>query len=476
MYSEVTNIIIEALENGVRPWSEPMWKGADAPRLSMPLRHNGEAYKGINIVILWSMATKKNYVSPHWMTYKQAKELGGQVKKGEKSTPVFYAGKLKIEDDAAASAEEEEKFIHYMKSYRVFNVEQIEDLPEKYYYRPAPWPENPDLERMAEVENFITKTGANICFGGDSAYYDPNSDSVSMPVLEDFKSASAYYAVLLHEITHWTGHKSRLDRGFAADGKYSEDYAFEELIAELGAAFLCADNGVMSDIRGDHARYIDGWLKILKEDKKAIFRAASKAQKAAEYLHGLQPDHKGDDPDTGAKMKADSAPVCEQNAYNNMQSGPATLADRRTAIKQKYGQDYHRNPEAMREIAALWGIKASTDQINAHGVILDHCEAFTAKAGSCKAEAKFAQTPNGQWLYNTSYTTPTGGGGGPLSIWNKDFESYDAARLDAIAYLKNRFESNITTMNSCVSESERRYSRQMITELDAAKTPQLSLF
>ncbi len=328
MYQEVTNIIIEALEAGVKPWSEPQWKGEAAPRIVMPLRHNSEAYKGINVVILWSIAMKKNYVSPHWMTYKQAKELGGQVKKGEKSSPVFYAGKLKIEDEgeaAASGADDEEKFIHYMKAYSVFNVEQIDDLPENYYYRPAPWPTNPDLERSIEAENFITQTGAAVHFGGDSAFYSPKNDSISMPALEDFKSASAYYAVLLHELTHWTGHKSRLDRGFAPIKKESEEYAFEELIAELGAAFLCADTGVMSDIRGDHAHYIDFWLKILKEDKKAIFRAASKAQKAADFLHELQADHDNDPSGQSidnAPPTAEALPVCENAAYNSMQEAP----------------------------------------------------------------------------------------------------------------------------------------------------------
>lgn len=163
MYQEVTNIIIDALENNVRPWLKP-W-GESSPALLMPLRHNGETYNGINVLILWSIAMNKGYSSPYWMTYKQAKDLGGQVRKGEKSAPVFYAGSLKVEDDdpTAETDENGEKFIRYMKSYRVFNVEQIDDLPERYdpaqFIAPEIIPE--DVQRIPAAEAFIRNTGAD---------------------------------------------------------------------------------------------------------------------------------------------------------------------------------------------------------------------------------------------------------------------------------------------------------------------------
>lgn len=287
-YQQVTDLIIEALESGVRPWSRP-WSGDHAaPRIIMPLRHNGEAYRGINILILWSVAMKQGYQSPHWMTYKQAKELGGQVRKGEKSSPVFYAGQKIIEDEAAAD-DEDEKIIHYMKSYRVFNVEQIEDLPERFYFRPDPPAPSEEVQRIPAADTFIAQTYADIRHGGNYAYYSMTLDQIQMPIMEAFKTNHAYYSTFFHELTHWTKHRSRLDRNFNSKKFGDSGYAFEELIAELGAAFLSVDLDILPDIEGDHAAYLDHWLKILKEDNRAIFRAASFAQKAADYLHELQP-------------------------------------------------------------------------------------------------------------------------------------------------------------------------------------------
>lgn len=287
VYAEVTNMIIEALEKGVRPWAKP-WNGGYAEgNIMMPLRHNSEAYNGINVLILWSIAMKKEYKSSHWMTYKQAKTLGGQVKKGEKAAPVFYAGKLKIEDEEQ-SADEDDKFIHYMKSYRVFNVEQIEDLPESYYFKPVEPAPLAEMERLPVADKFISGTGADIRHGGGSAYYSMQLDYIQMPLIEFFKSSHSYYATLCHELTHWTSHRKRLERPTYERSKNKEGYAFEELIAELGAAFLSVDMGIIPDIEGNHAAYIGSWLKSLKEDKKAIFRAAAQAQRAADYLHSLQ--------------------------------------------------------------------------------------------------------------------------------------------------------------------------------------------
>ena|GEM_PF-67371 len=326
MYQEVTNIIIEALQEGVRPWIKP-W-GDSSPALSMPLRHNGETYNGINVLILWSVAMKMEYSSPYWMTYKQAKQLGGQVRKGEKAAPVFYAGSLKVEDDdpQANTDENGEKFIRYMKSYAVFNVEQIDDLPEKY--NPAPFiaPQiEENMQRSAAAETFIKHTGADMRSGFDRAYFHTVEDYIGLPDFEEFKTTHGYYSTAFHELGHWTGHKSRLDRIKKTNDRRSTEYAFEELIAEISAAFLCVDHGINTDFEGQHVSYIQTWLQLLKDDKKAIFRAASAAQKAANYLHELQPTQPDNDPDgteaedetedtasTGAEIEAAAATPAPQ--------------------------------------------------------------------------------------------------------------------------------------------------------------------
>jgi antirestriction protein ArdC len=285
-YQEVTDLIIEALEKGVRPWAKPWNNGYTDGRIMMPLRHNGVSYKGINILILWSLSMKKSYQSSHWMTYKQAKELGGQIRKGEKAAPVFYAGEMIVKDE---KKENEEEIIHYLKSYRVFNVEQIDDLPEQYYFKPEQPEELEEVERLPLVDTFLNHTKAEIRHGGNLAYYSASSDYIQMPPIETFKTNHAYYATTLHELTHWTKSKDRLNRELGCKKRGDKGYALEELVAELGAAFLSVDLGIVPDIEGDHAAYIATWLKALKNDKKVIFHAASMAQRAADYVHKLQP-------------------------------------------------------------------------------------------------------------------------------------------------------------------------------------------
>lgn len=174
-----------------------------------------------------------------------------------------------------------------MKGYTVFNIEQIEGLPAHFYAKKEPR-RNSD-ERIAHAEKFFASTGAEIRHGGNAAFYAPGPDIVQMPDFESFRDAVAYYATFAHECTHWTRHEKRLDRDFGRKRWGDEGYAMEELTAELGAAFLCADLELRPQIREDHAPYIAGWLKVLKEDKRAIFTAAAHAQKAADFLHDLQP-------------------------------------------------------------------------------------------------------------------------------------------------------------------------------------------
>ena len=290
IYTRVTEKIIAVLEQGERTWV-PRWNAAhQAGPVSRPLRQNGVPYRGMNVLLLWAEAMEKGYAAPIWITFKQAQELGAHVKKGEKGALVVYANTVD-KTEKGENGEDVERRIAFMRGYTVFNVEQVEGLPQHYYAKPAD--PLPVTERMAAVEDYITATGADIRHGGDSAYYAPGPDFVQMPQFETFKDKEGYYATLLHELVHWSGAKRRLDRSFGAkksDGaKFgNEAYAREELVAELGAAFLCTDLGITPEVRDDHAPYIASWLEVLKRDKRAIFSAAAHAQRAADYLNGLQ--------------------------------------------------------------------------------------------------------------------------------------------------------------------------------------------
>ena len=287
IYTRITNQIIAALEQGIKPWTQP-WNAAHAAGpVSRPLRHNGQPYSGINTVTLWASAMERHFAAPIWMTFKQARALGGHVRKGEKGAPVVYANTLVRTDIDEKTGEEIDQAIPYMKGYTVFNIEQIEGLP-AHYYAPAVPQLNPD-QRIAAADVFFADTGADIRHGGDSAFYCLPEDFIQMPLFEAFRDAESYYATLAHESTHWTRHKARLDRDFGRKRFGDAGYAREELVAELGAAFLCADLGITLEDRPDHAAYIGSWLQVLKDDKRAIFAAAAHAQKAVDYLHGLQP-------------------------------------------------------------------------------------------------------------------------------------------------------------------------------------------
>jgi len=287
VYTRVTDKILADLEQGVRPWMKPWKAGHPVGTVSRPLRANGLPYKGVNVLMLWTSAMSGGYVAPIWMTYRQAQELGGQVKKGEKGSLVVYANTLTVTEENPTTGQDEEKAIPFMKGYTVFNVEQVEGLPGHYYAPPVP-PSGTLPERLDRVERFVAETQASIRHGGDSACFIPSLDRIEMPPYERFQDRESYYATLTHELTHWTGHKSRLDRDLK--GRFgSSSYAAEELIAEMGAAFLCADLGITPEVRDDHAAYLDHWLKVLKADKRAIFTAAAAAQKASDYLHSCQP-------------------------------------------------------------------------------------------------------------------------------------------------------------------------------------------
>ncbi|NWH07869.1 MAG: DUF1738 domain-containing protein [Alphaproteobacteria bacterium] len=285
VYQKVTDKIIADLEQGELTWLKPWSAGNAEGRIVKPLRHNGVAYSGINVLMLWGAALEAGCLSPTWMTFKQALELGAHVRKGERGNLVVYADTL-TRTEAQDDGTEAERVIPFMKSYTVFNVEQIEGLPAHYYAKPEPVID--PAQRIDHAEAFFAATGANIRHGGGQAYYSGGTDHVQMPAFESFRSPDAYYATLAHELTHWTKHKTRLDREFGRKRWGDEGYAREELVAELGAAFLCADLALTPETRTDHAAYIQSWMKVLKEDKRAIFSAAAHAQKAADFLHGLQ--------------------------------------------------------------------------------------------------------------------------------------------------------------------------------------------
>lgn len=288
VYDQVTASIVAALEAGVQPWFKPWNAEHAAGRITRPLRANGIAYRGINVLMLWGVAVERGYSAPLWLTYKQAQELGGQVRKGEKGSLVVYANSVTRTETDEASGEETARNIPFLKSYTVFNAEQVEGLPAHFYAMAAPALST--LERIAAADQFFGATGAEIRHGGNQAYYTQGPDRVQMPPFESFKDEIGYYATLAHELTHWTKHPKRLDRDFGRKSWGDEGYAMEELVAELGAAFLAADLGLEAAPRADHAAYIASWLTVLKSDKRAIFSAAAHAQRAVDFLMAMQPN------------------------------------------------------------------------------------------------------------------------------------------------------------------------------------------
>lgn len=280
IYQEVTNTIIAELEQGTAPWVKP-WKSGSCAGGAMPYNaSSGKRYRGVNIPLL--MGTASVYGSPAFVTFKQALDMGGHVRKGERGTTIVFWKFL----TAAAPAGEPEtggdagdaKLIPMARAYTVFNVAQCDGLQLPAVV--APKPINPDA-RSVELDAAIANTGATITHGHNGAFYASSIDSIGLPNFELFRDASNYYATAFHELAHWSGHESRLARKLG-NRFGSEAYAAEELIAELSAAFLCADRGVIGELR--HAAYLDSWLKVLRGDKRAIFTAASKAQQAADFL------------------------------------------------------------------------------------------------------------------------------------------------------------------------------------------------
>ncbi|WP_052223699.1 ArdC family protein [Novosphingobium malaysiense] len=330
LYDTVTRRIVAELEAGRLPWVQP-WgrpgpggqgdrsegtggKGTGPKRtvLAPALPRNAltaRPYSGINILILWGAVIENGWPSQGWLTFRQALQAGGHVRKGEHGTCVVYADRFtpEAERNRAQETGEDARTIPFLKRFTVFNVAQCEGLGDGGEGRtgaglaPDPVP-LPEREIVPLAEEVIAASGVDFRIGGDKAYYVPSADFVQVPPQPAFRDQVNYYRTCLHELTHATGHPRRLDRHLA-NVFGSKDYAREELIAEMGSAFLCASLGIVPTVR--HADYIGAWLDVLREDNRAIFRAASAASKAAEWLlarHRSMRDGEGESTASGGQV------------------------------------------------------------------------------------------------------------------------------------------------------------------------------
>ena len=275
IYQEITNQIISDLEQGLPIWEKPWEKGF----MGFPVNAFSKSfYSGVNTLILWLRQSRTGFETSQWITFLQAKKQGGSIKRGERATQIVFYKKLLVTDKES----EEEKTIPLLKAHAVFNLSQTEGL-EHLIKKPSS-KEEPLFQDVEKAEQLIKKSKADISFAPiDQACYLPEDDKILMPKKEQFKTQEGFYSTMFHELSHWTAHKSRLERPMRGK-KRSKAYAFEELIAEISASFICCHLGF--EYSTQHSAYVKTWLEVLKEDKKAIFRASSKAQKATEFILG----------------------------------------------------------------------------------------------------------------------------------------------------------------------------------------------
>lgn len=286
LYEEITSKIIAELEAGRLPWVQPWGSSAVAAPLAMPKNAaTGRHYSGINILILWGAVVARGFSCQSWLTFRQALSLGGNVRKGERGTTVVYADRFVPDDERkrAREAGDEALAIPFLKRFTVFSTDQCDGLPEEFATAPLPVPEGLILP---EVEELLRASQADLRLGGDKAFYAPALDYIQVPRPEAYFEPINWHRTALHELGHWSGHATRLGRDLS--GTFgSKRYAQEELVAEMTAAFTCATLGITPTVR--HADYIGSWLEVLREDSKAIVRAASAASKAADYLLAFRP-------------------------------------------------------------------------------------------------------------------------------------------------------------------------------------------
>jgi len=280
LYDEVAQRIIAELEAGRLPWVQPWGKDAATspglPRNAL----TGRAYSGINVLILWGAVIEHGWPSQSWLTFRQAIEAGGCVRKGERGRCVVYADRFipGVERQRAERDGEEARAVPFLKRFTVFNVAQCDGLVDGFGADPVP---PPACEIVPVAEQVIAASGVTLRVGGNRAFYAPEPDFVQVPPQPAFFDQINFYRTVLHELTHATGHSSRLDRKLT-NAFGSKDYAREELVAEIGSAFLCAALGIVPTVR--HADCIGAWLEVLRDDNRAIFRAASASSRAAEWL------------------------------------------------------------------------------------------------------------------------------------------------------------------------------------------------
>lgn len=288
VHQAVTDQIIAAIEAGAGEWQMPWHRTGEG--LNRPVNiDTGNHYRGVNVVALWASAQMRGFSTGTWGTYRQWSNRDCQVRKGEKASLIVFYKELDIARDNAETGESEADTVMFARASWVFNSDQVDGHSAEQDANPAD-----PAQRIEEAEQFVGATEADVRHGGTRAYYRHTDDFVQMPDIERFLGSAtstateAYYATLLHELTHWSGHEKRCNRQF---GERFGDHAYsmEELVAELGAAFLCADMGITAEPRIDHAHYIGQWLTVMKADKKAIFTAAAQAAKAVDFLKALQP-------------------------------------------------------------------------------------------------------------------------------------------------------------------------------------------
>lgn len=290
---EITDYFIKQLEEGSKPWVRS-WDTAACG--AAPLRYNGERYHGINHFYLDLMQYSLGFSSPYWLTFQQAKTLGGQVRKGSKGQiSILYRTVIKQGSDTPPEEFDPQNPDHqagysykFLKYYIVFNADQIDGLPDRFHPGPADF-DIPPSSRQAAIDEFFGALPVNLSHGGARAFYRPVTDQVVMPPLRSFKSSDHYASVLAHECTHWTGGAARLARKFGSFG--SQAYAREELIAEIGSFLLCRHLRLPMELDENHVSYVASWLEILKNDKTAILAAAAKAQLAFSHLQSYQADN-----------------------------------------------------------------------------------------------------------------------------------------------------------------------------------------
>ncbi len=287
VFSQVTAHFIDALKTGAPPWRKPWSHSSLAP--GFPVNAGTERrYTGINITILWAAAFARGYELDRWLTFRQAAKIGARIRKGEKGTTVVLFKNIKIDRQAEPDTEDENQSDYAYKiarAFTVFNVEQCSGLPDRIANGPHPdFNLEHNWESNRKADDLIKFSGARVRHSGRAASYLPASDVICMPPKAAFTSTGGYYSTLMHELTHWTGHKTRLNRtGIVDSHPYkSAGYAFEELVAEIGSAFLCADYRIAGETR--HESYVLSWVKLLEDDPKAIFTSSAQAWKARNYL------------------------------------------------------------------------------------------------------------------------------------------------------------------------------------------------